>query len=368
MRRFILSFFTFLLIIGVCLAVVWSSTASYNPHITVAYAPRVVDTGDLKYPISPSDNVLKPKMGGMQIKDSPNVERKVEYNPDTRQYTITETIGGRFYKSPQYLSFEEFQKYELNRLKDDYWRERSGTSSLVPATSIIPKIYIENQAFDKVFGGGSVDIRPQGSFELTFQGQFNRNENPLANVRAQRTNNFDFDEKIQLNVVGNIGDKLKITTNYNTQSQFDFENQVKLDYTGYDDEIIKKVEAGNVSLPLRGSLISGSQALFGLKAQLQFGRLTVTSVLSQQKSEQKEITINSGSQTTDFRLQSEEQAIRTPPRRRLWRSALPGFPQASRRLSAQRHICSPLKIPMAVFRMTRRAVGAPLLMRLLMPG
>lgn len=305
MRRFIPSSFTVLLLTGAVCSAVWSSHANYDPQLTISYTKPAVDSDQMRYPIKPSDNVLKSNLGGMAIKDPPTVERKVSYDPDTRMYTITETIGGRFFKSPQYLSFEEFQKYEMNRLKDDYWRQRNGSNSVVPATNIIPKIYVENQAFDRVFGGGSVDIRPQGSFDLTFQGRFNRNENPLANVRAQRQNNFDFDEKIQLNVVGNIGDKLKITTNYNTESQFDFENQVKLDYTGYEDEIIKKIEAGNVSLPLSGSLISGSQALFGLKTQLQFGRLTVTSVFSQQRSEQKEITINSGSQTTEFRIQAD---------------------------------------------------------------
>ncbi len=306
MRRYFPSSFTVLLFTLVGVTIVWSSNARYRPTLTIAFNPySAVDTGNLKYPLTPSDNVLDDNLGGIKIKDSPNVERKVDYNPDTRMYTITETIGGRFFKSPQYLSFEEFQKYELTRVKSDYWRQRSGATNLIGATSIIPKLYVENQAFDRVFGGGSVDIRPQGSFQLTFQGQFNKNENPLANERSRSNGTFDFDEQIQLNVVGNIGDKLKITTNYNTESQFDFENQVKLDYTGYEDEIIKKIEAGNVSLPLSSSLISGSQSLFGIKTQLQFGRLTVTSVLSQQKSEQKEITINSGSQSTDFRLQGD---------------------------------------------------------------
>jgi hypothetical protein len=108
-----------------------------------------------------------------------------------------------------------------------------------------------------------------------------------------------------MNVTGQIGEKMKITTNYNTEAQFDFENQVKLDYTGKDDEIIRKIEAGNVSLPLSSSLITGSQALFGLKTQLQFGRLNVTSIFSQQKSQQREITISNGSQQNEFTISAD---------------------------------------------------------------
>lgn len=111
---------------------------------------------------------------------------------------------------------------------------------------------------------------------------------------------------IQMNVIGKIGDKLKITTNYNTGAVFNFENQVKLDYTGYEDEIIKKIEAGNVSLPLKGSLITGNQSLFGLKTQLQFGRLTVTSVISQQQSQAQNITVQGGAQTQAFKITADQ--------------------------------------------------------------
>ena len=86
-----------------------------------------------------------------------------------------------------------------------------------------------------------------------------------------------------MNVIGKIGEKLKLTTNFNTESTFDFENQMRLEYTGSEDEIIKKIEVGNVSLPLNGTLITGSQSLFGFKSQLQFGRTTITSILSLQK-------------------------------------------------------------------------------------
>ena len=238
----------------------------------------------------------------IDLQDPPNLERKVDYDPDTKMYTISESIGGKFYKSPVYMSFEEYQRYESQKNKFDYWKQRSGESSLISPNGMVPKIYVNNQVFDRIFGGSKVDIRPQGTAELIFSGKFNRNDNPLLNERQRKTKQFDFDQKIQLNVTGNIGDKLKTTVNYNTEATFDFENQMKLEYTGYEDEIIKKIELGNVSLPLNSSLISGSQSLFGVKTQLQFGRLMVTSVFSQQKSEKKQIKITNGAQKTEFKF------------------------------------------------------------------
>ena len=148
------------------------------------------------------------------------------------------------------------------------------------------------KAFDKIFGGNAVDIRPQGSAELIFGLKINRLDNPQLPEEQRQTTSFDFQEKIQMNVIGKIGDKLKLTTNFNTESTFDFENQMKLEYNGYEDEIIKKLEVGNVSLPLNGTLITGSQSLFGFKTQMQFGRTTITGILSQQKSTTSEVSIH----------------------------------------------------------------------------
>jgi len=109
-----------------------------------------------------------------------------------------------------------------------------------------------------------------------------------------------------MNVIGKIGDKLKVTANFNTETTFDFENQMKVEYTGYEDEIIKKIEIGNVSLPLNGTLITGSQSLFGFKTQLQFGRTTITGILSQQKSTKSEIEVSGGAQTSEFDVYADE--------------------------------------------------------------
>ena len=110
-----------------------------------------------------------------------------------------------------------------------------------------------------------------------------------------------------MNVIGNIGEKMKLSVNYNTEASFDFENQMKLEYTGNEDEIIRKIEAGNVTLPLTGTLIKGSQSLFGIKTQLQFGRLGVTSIFSQQKGQASTIDVPpGGGQITNFDIPGDQ--------------------------------------------------------------
>jgi cell surface protein SprA len=252
------------------------------------FAPK--DTVKLIYPFQDYKNIQYKPSKGINLPNPSNIQRSVEFDPISKRYIIREKIGERLYRTPQYLSIEEYQRYENELIKRNYWRELADLPlSEAREPGFIPPVMVNSKSFERIFGGNTIEIRPQGSADLTFSGRLSRNENPLFNERQRRQGNFDFDQRIQMNVVGQIGEKLKISTNYNTEAQFNFENQVKLDYTGKDDEIIKKIEAGNVNLPLSSSLISGSQALFGLKTQLQFGKLNVTSVFSQQQSQQKEI-------------------------------------------------------------------------------
>ena len=264
------------------------------------------DTSKLVYPFQDSKTLQFKKQAGIFLPNPSNIQRSVEFDPLSKRYIIREKIGDRLYRAPQYLSIEEYQKYENELIKRNYWRELADLPlSEAREPGFIPPVKINSKSFERIFGGNTIEIRPQGSADLTFSGRLSRNENPMFNERQRKQGNFDFDQRIQMNVTGQIGEKMKITTNYNTEAQFDFENQVKLDYTGKDDEIIRKIEAGNVSLPLSSSLITGSQALFGLKTQLQFGRLNVTSIFSQQKSQQREITITNGSQQNEFTISAD---------------------------------------------------------------
>jgi cell surface protein SprA len=210
------------------------------------------------------------------------------------------------------MTFAEYMEYQAQRQEREYFNSLSGlgdAGSTTGRVDPIVKVDVKNQLIDRLFGGTEVDIRPQGNIDLTFGAEFSNVQNPSFTQRQQRQGGFDFDMAIQMNVQGSIGEKLKLATNYNTQATFDFDNTMKLDYNTDafgEDDIIKKIEAGNVSLPLRGTLIQGSQSLFGLKTELQFGRLRLTAVASQQKSQREEISLQGGSQIQTFEVFADE--------------------------------------------------------------
>ncbi len=271
-----------------------------------------VDSPEVNLPFQFNDNSLENPLynndGGLKLNDPANIKTDIDYDPATNQYSVTQKMGDLDYRPPTYMDEDDFMDYQFNKSVKDYWKQKVHTESQFTQQSnpLIPKIRVGGELFDRIFGGNSVDIRPQGSAELTFGLKRNILENPALPVKAQRPPpQFDFDQKIQLNVIAKIGDKLKLSTNYNTEATFDFENQMKLEYTGYDDEIIKKIEAGNVALPLQSSLITGSQTLFGIKTQMQFGRLTATSIFSQQKGKQTEIEVTGGASTSAFDINGD---------------------------------------------------------------
>ena len=230
------------------------------------------------------------------------IEPVFEYDPETGEYIYNEQVGGLDYRQPQYFSFEEYMEAEMNKSITDYWVERSTAQSLLGGQGTNPSLYTGSELLDRLFGGSTVDIRPQGNIDLTFGGSFQNVGNPILTEDQRRQGGFDFNMDINANMLGQIGEKMKLTFNYNTSATFDFENQVKLEYTGYEDEIIQKIEAGNVSLPLTTSLIPGTQSLWGIKTQLQFGRLTMTNILSQQRSQSQSIQIEGGAQKRQFEV------------------------------------------------------------------
>lgn len=268
------------------------------------------------------NTIFNPNTNPFDLSDPSAIEKSVEYDPATGQYIITEKIGDFYFRPPTYLSFDEYLEYRQQKDERDYFNNLSLQASGGGSNRLDPleEIDLENILLDRLFGGTDVNIQPQGNIDLTFGMDYQRLENPILTERQQRQGPlFDFDMNIQMNVTGQIGEKLNLSTNYNTGATFDFDNQIKINYSGLgggsggpgmsdfeEDGIIKNIEAGNVSLPLRSSLIQGAQSLFGLKTEFQFGNLYLTSVISQQQSEQENIRIEGGSQVQEFAVRSDE--------------------------------------------------------------
>ena len=258
------------------------------------------------------DFLTTPSTNPFDLNDPASVTQNVEYDPESNSYIITETIGEGFFRPPTYLTFDEYLDYQAKQSQQRYFDILQGKEFGDETNGLrdpISAIDVENTLLDRLFGGTEVDIRPQGNIDMTFGVERQNVANPALSERQQKNGGFLFDMAIQMNVEGQIGEKLKLSTNYNTKATFDFDNQLKLDYdTGgfSEDEIIKKIEAGNVSLPLRSQLITGAQSLFGLKTELQFGRLRITALASQQNSEQETINIQGGAQEQFFEIRADD--------------------------------------------------------------
>ncbi len=241
----------------------------------------------------------------LDLGEPSNIKNRYDLDPETNSYNYSSKVGGQDYRLPASMSLKDQLKEDGKRKNNDYFRQRSQANNFVSGSGIIPPLRVGPKIFEKIFGSGIIDIRPRGTAELVFSGNFNTVRNPAFAPQQQTIGQFDFRQKIQLNVQGSIGDRMKVNINYDTEATFDFENQVKLDYSGKEDDIIKKIELGNVSLPLNSSLIQGSQSLFGIKTVMQFGKLTVTTIITQQRGKTTETEISGGSQSTRFDIQAD---------------------------------------------------------------
>lgn len=259
----------------------------------------------------PGNSILYPDASSPLILKNPS-SMQLDVEVDTSlTYTIDERFGDLYYRPPTNLNFGQYNRLHGNKMRKDYWKEMSSGldgESAVSGRRLIPPIYI-SPAFDRIFGGSFVDIRPNGFVMLDFGGRWQRIQNPSIPIRQQKNGGFEFDQQISMNVVGKIGEKLSITADFDNNNSFDFENNLKVEYTGFEEDILQKIEIGNVSLPLTNSLITGAQNLFGVKTQLRFGKLDITAVASTQRGKSDEIEINGGAdggQGREFEIKASD--------------------------------------------------------------
>lgn len=268
--------------------------------------PNQQDTSH--YPLTDrrGDPYNYPNRNSFDFKDTSFVKKNVEYDPKTKQYYIVEKIGNRYYRTPTTFTSKEFLELQGKKDEQDYFRQRANLLFNLNRRTFKPRFGFSKDWVNRITGNGKVEIRPTGYVDLSAGYQGQNIKNPTLPERARRTGGFDFNENAQLQVDAIIGDKIRLPINYNTLANFDFENQLKLDYRGKNDEILKEFQAGNVSFFSKGTLIPGAQSLFGIKAQLQFGRLFVSTVLANQRSQRQTLGLQGGSATQTFNFRADE--------------------------------------------------------------
>ncbi len=234
-------------------------------------------------------------------------QHEVTLDSTGRFYTAREQVAGMDVRYPMRLDQYQYRQAKLDASLDRNWRalisrrqelqQRQrrgglGLSITVPGG--------RRSGFTTIFGKNEVDLRVNGSADIRPGFDYRKSAQQISLGKpSQLYPAFSMD--LTLGVTGTIGDKMQVSVDWDTGRDFDFENQLKLQYTGYEDEIIQSIEAGNVFLQTPSSLIRGGQSLFGLKSEIQLGGFRLTTVASQQEGQSNQLSLEGGAETTEFR-------------------------------------------------------------------
>ncbi len=241
----------------------------------------------------------------LDLKMPDNIRQEVVYDDSLDVYFVGSKIGDSYLNTPVLMTPEEYRRWSERRAMQEFFRKKDAENVAAKGKE---KFSFSDMKFElgpaeKIFGPGGVRIKTQGTAELKVGANFKSIDNPSLPIRNRKTKAFDFDEKINLSLNGKVGDKVNMNLNYNTDATFDFDSKnIKLRYEGKEDEIIKLVEAGNVTFPSNSSLIKGASSLFGVRTDMQFGKLKLQTVLSQKNSTTKSVSSRGGTQLTPFEI------------------------------------------------------------------
>ena len=246
--------------------------------------------------------------GKIQIKDPKSILSAYSYDPIIDRYVYTSTIGGFPVNYPAILTPKEYEALVRKESMRTYFKKKLDAidgkkdGSDAAKKDLLPRYYVKSGLFESVFGSNTIDIKPTGFVEMDLGGRYTKMDNPSFSPRNRTNMSFDFNERISMSLTGKVGTRLNVNINYDTQSTFAFQNLIKLEYAPSEDDIIQKIEFGNISMPLNSTLIKGAQSLFGVKAQLKFGKTTITGIYSEQKSQTKSVVSQGGGTIQDFNI------------------------------------------------------------------
>ena len=225
----------------------------------------------------------------VDLRDPSNVKTEVEFDVKHNIYLFRTKIDDGEWVTPFTLNPQQYMDYSLKESMSQYFRAKNSEAfdqKDKKEEFSLKDIKVNLGSLERIFGPGGVQLKTQGYTEVSAGIRHTTTENPTLALKNRSRTMFDFQQKIQMNVNASVGDKVNFGLNYDTEATFDFDSKrLKLAYEGDEDEIIKYLGAGNVALNTTNSLISGGASLFGIRADLQFGKLRINTVISQQESQ-----------------------------------------------------------------------------------
>ncbi len=242
----------------------------------------------------------------ISLPDPSSIISNYTYDPETKLFYFNKKIGDYNIAYPWVLTPKKYYELILKEgIKKDFKDKNKaisgqGKDAEKLRKNLLPQFYVNSKFFESIFGGKTIDIVPRGTLGIDLGLRYSKRENPVALINNRSNLSFDFDQQINIGLKGKIGTRLNIDINYDTQSTFDFNNQIKLNYTPTEDDIIQKIEVGNVSMKSTNALITGAQSLFGAKTRLKFGKTAITAVIAEQKSGMRTIQAQGGEVIQDF--------------------------------------------------------------------
>ncbi|MDA0986922.1 MAG: cell surface protein SprA [Bacteroidetes bacterium] len=318
-------FYTFAIIIFSFSSIAWRSGSSFNNSdflvdslLTSSPADTLLRYNQFKYKRNSSQTALITNEDKYSFfLEAPSfIQKTIEIDSTGKFVIVRELVDGKDVKIPYQLTLDDFIKLRLRdgiynlyknliSLQESSKKKGDALSQLMGSFTNIDIPIPANPVFS-IFGPPRISLQISGAVDIRAGFRNTKTEQSTISRLGSERNEPDFSQNVQINVSGMIGDKLNILADWNTQRTFEYENQLRIKYTGYEDEIIQSVEAGNVSLPTNSSFISSSSALFGIKTAMQIGPLKLTAVASQKKGQIQEKSISGGSQEVPFEKRTWE--------------------------------------------------------------
>ena len=273
-------------------------------------AREAKDSIPARYPVAKTvpESIDDLQRQPMDLRSPENIVSDTIYDENEGTYSIATRLGDRFVLgTPLLLDRNEYSLWYGKKQMQSYFRKK-GNEEWENAQKK-DKFDFTDMHFDlgpaeKIFGPGGVRITTKGNAEIKMGYSMQSVDNPSLPSRSRSTSSFDFDEKINLSMRGSVGDKMNMDFNYDTESTFRYDaKKINLKYEGKEDEVIKLLEAGNVEFPTNSSLIKGASSLFGLRTDLQFGKLTLQTVISQKTSNTSVVNSKGGAQLTTYEIE-----------------------------------------------------------------